>query len=208
MADLPYLLTTKRVRKLFDKIKKAAVPTRFTYEFLKKLGFTSSNDRAFVSMLKKLGFLDQSGVPTERYQNYRHRGGKVLALSITELYSELYTINQNIHEENRDTIKGVISRVTGREEKYVDLMTSTFQSLCDLADFTILEEEVLSEENSQDEVNEETLNTITQQKEAEIPKVSTDQLGFRYNIELHLPATSDISVYNAIFKSLKEHLID
>jgi len=29
----------------------------------------------------------------------------------------------------------------------------------------------------------------------------------RYNIEVHLPATKDIDVYNAIFKSLKEHLI-
>ena len=30
----------------------------------------------------------------------------------------------------------------------------------------------------------------------------------RYNIEIHLPATKDIEVYNAIFKSLREHLIN
>jgi hypothetical protein len=34
------------------------------------------------------------------------------------------------------------------------------------------------------------------------------ELNLRYNIEVHLPATKDIEVYNAIFKSLKEHLID
>jgi hypothetical protein len=29
---------------------------------------------------------------------------------------------------------------------------------------------------------------------------------FHYNIQIHLPVTTDISVYNAIFKSLKDHL--
>ena len=31
--------------------------------------------------------------------------------------------------------------------------------------------------------------------------------GLHYNIQIHLPATKDIEVYNSIFKSLKEHLI-
>ena len=36
----------------------------------------------------------------------------------------------------------------------------------------------------------------------------TNGLGLHYNIQIHLPATKDIEVYNAIFKSLKEHLIE
>lgn len=32
--------------------------------------------------------------------------------------------------------------------------------------------------------------------------------GLNYNIEIHLPATKDIEVFNAIFKSLKEHLLE
>lgn len=30
--------------------------------------------------------------------------------------------------------------------------------------------------------------------------------GLHYNIQIHLPATKDAEVYNAIFKSLREHL--
>jgi len=30
----------------------------------------------------------------------------------------------------------------------------------------------------------------------------------RHNIEVHLPATKDIEVYSAIFKALREHLLD
>jgi hypothetical protein len=32
--------------------------------------------------------------------------------------------------------------------------------------------------------------------------------GLHYNIQIHLPATKDVEVYNAIFKSLKDHLLD
>lgn len=32
-------------------------------------------------------------------------------------------------------------------------------------------------------------------------------LGLHYNIQIHLPATKDVEVYNAIFKSLREHLL-
>ena len=29
---------------------------------------------------------------------------------------------------------------------------------------------------------------------------------FHYNIQIHLPVTTDVTVYNAIFRSLKDHL--
>jgi hypothetical protein len=32
--------------------------------------------------------------------------------------------------------------------------------------------------------------------------------GLHYNIQIHLPATKDVEVYNAIFKSLREHLFN
>jgi hypothetical protein len=32
--------------------------------------------------------------------------------------------------------------------------------------------------------------------------------GLHYNIQIHLPATKDVEVYNAIFKSLRDHLYE
>ncbi len=34
-----------------------------------------------------------------------------------------------------------------------------------------------------------------------------DGLNLSYTINLHLPATSEVAVFNAIFKSLREHLL-
>ena len=52
----------------------------------------------------------------------------------------------------------------------------------------------------------------------ELKKGSTEQpqryvqdgtgASLHYNIQIHLPATKDIEVYNAIFRSLKEHLLE
>lgn len=33
-------------------------------------------------------------------------------------------------------------------------------------------------------------------------------VGLHYHIQIHLPATKDLEVYNAIFKSLKDHLLE
>lgn len=136
-VDVPYLVTNRRLPELFGKIQSAAVPNRLSFEFLKKLGFASSNDRAFPSLLKKLGFVDPSGAPTDRYRTYRNpkEAPAVLAQAIRELYSELFAVDENVHKQSREHVRGVISRVTGMEEKYVNLAASTFRALCDLADF-------------------------------------------------------------------------
>lgn len=36
---------------------------------------------------------------------------------------------------------------------------------------------------------------------------NNDNINLHYNIQIHLPETTNIDVYNAIFESLKRHLI-
>lgn len=217
-ADLPYLMSSKRFPELLDKIQSAAVPERVTFEFLKKLGFASSNDRAYPSLLKRLGFLDQNGVPSERYKEYRHRkqARQVLAAGVREAYAELFNVHETIYKEDRESIKGVVNRVTGREQRYVDLITATFMVLCESADFEPIkvpeiEKKPASQKSEPNDdasgngsVAEKNSSTAQRSLGAREPK----DMSFHYNIEIHLPATTDISVYNAIFKSLRQNLGD
>ena len=153
-SEIPYLVSSKRLGELFSQIQSAAVPDRFTFEFMKKLGFASSNDRALPSLLKKLGFLDASGIPTQRYRIFRSKTEApfVLAEGIRELYSELFSINENIHKESKETIKGAIARVSEAEDRYVSLMTNTFSALCSFANFSTREQ--LQNLNATAQVNE------------------------------------------------------
>ena len=66
-----YVQSYNRTSTLFQKIKDAQAPQQFTNQLLKDWGLTSSNDRAFIPLLKALGFLSSDGVPTKRYSDYR-----------------------------------------------------------------------------------------------------------------------------------------
>ena len=46
-----------QAKAFFDRIREAQAPDKFTVQFLNDLGFTSSNYRAYVPLLKGLGFL-------------------------------------------------------------------------------------------------------------------------------------------------------
>lgn len=55
----PYVNAYGKVSDVFDGIKSASVPPKFTYDFLSTvLGLTSSSYRAMIPLLKKLDFLD------------------------------------------------------------------------------------------------------------------------------------------------------
>ncbi len=199
MADYPYMLSCNKIPFIIEKLQSAAKPEKFTQEFLKQLGFSSSNDRALVPLFKKLDFIMEDGVPTVYYDQLRDKTlyKQVLAQQIKFLYADLFTINTKIYEDSDENIKGAISRVTGENSNLVTRIFSTFKVLCSIADFT-------------QNLPTKTVTNNTEKTEniADIPNVITQKTAsFHYDIQIHLPATTDISVYNAIFKSLKENLL-
>ncbi|MEQ8925487.1 MAG: DUF5343 domain-containing protein [Fulvivirga sp.] len=206
MADsFPYMVANGKISQILDKLKKASEPNKFTHAFLKQLGFASTNDRAIIPLLKKLGFLNDNSTPTEKYKDLRDttRYRFVLGEQIKELYSDLYAINTQIHEANEDEIKGAISRVTGKDETAVNRFYATYKTLTDIAEFDEPSPETESKQEEKTEPKKEQTKKPDQKPSISIPG-SPD---FHYNIQIHLPATTDIAVYNAIFKSIKENLM-
>ncbi len=215
MADsYPYMTSNNKISQILDKIRKAAEPPKFTHSFLVKLGFASTNDRGIIPLLKKLDFLNEDGTPTSYYKELRDgtRYRYVLGEKVRELYSDIYSINTEMHQESEEVVKGAISRVTGKDEKSVHRYYSTYRTLVDIAEFNTNEpeEEEVEENEVEDKAEGESKVKPKDQKlTGEIPfqqnVLKAPQ--FHYNIQIHLPATTDISVYNAIFKSIKENLM-
>lgn len=199
------MVANGKISQILDKLRKAAEPSKFTHSFLTQLGFASTNDRAIIPLLKKLLFLTEDSTPTAKYKDLRDstRFRSVLGEQVKELYSDLYAINTKIHEANEDEIKGAISRVTGKDETSVTRFYATYKTLTDIAEFN---EPIVSAKNNV-ETKPEPLEL--EKKKTEV-KMTTHAIGspdFHYNIQIHLPATTDIAVYNAIFKSIKENLM-
>lgn len=188
--------------KFFQTLREGTAPEKFTQQYLKDIGLGSSNYRILISLLKDLGFLTSDGAPTERYLEYldASRSRQVLGEAVAEAYSDLFTITKNPTKSDRERIAGKFKSSFNLSDLQAERNANTFLALVELSDF------------SQPENAEKPSPQLT--PEPEIPpatlgeKTSGRVIGLKYDIAIHLPATKDIEVYNAIFKSLREHLVD
>ena len=88
------------------------------------------------------------------------------------------------------------------ENQVVSKTLGTFKVLKKIAEFDGKEEEVEEIEKPTQETTDNHLMRIPT-----VNQPTEEGINLSYTINLNLPATTDINVYNAIFKSLKEHLL-
>ena len=103
-----YTVVNGQLPEFFQKIQDGQAPDKFTQQHLKDIGFTSTNHRAFIQILKSLGFLTPDGTPTQRYHEYRNRAvcKKVMGTAIKEAYSDLFVIKEKPTANDKDIIQG------------------------------------------------------------------------------------------------------
>ncbi|MDN5200888.1 DUF5343 domain-containing protein [Fulvivirgaceae bacterium BMA10] len=189
------------LRDFFGKIRDAQAPDKFTQQILKDLGFKSNNHRPFIPLLKSLGFLSSEGTPTQRYNEYRDhsKSKQIMGEAIKEAYSDIFLIKSHPKSGDKDLIQGKFKSYHNTSDNVAKLHTNTLYALLDLAE---LNHENISKSNEKENIIRET------EKEIIKTKLPEGKVGLHYNIQIHLPATKDVEVYNAIFKSLKEHIIE
>lgn len=202
-----YLVTNKNLEALLNAIKTARAPERFTYKFLEDLGFANSNDRLFIGLLKGLGFLDEDAVPTQRYFNFldQSQSGAVLAEGIREAYADLFAVNTQANQLTLDEVKNKLRTLTrgDKSEKVISLMASTFRALSDLADWEAPAPATATPQRIPPEPPEPSATA----PRPELPKASAATIPLHYDIQIHLPESRDPAVYDAIFQSLRKHLL-
>jgi hypothetical protein len=197
------------LEEFFEQLRDAQAPDTLTHQILKDWGYKSNNHRPFIPLLKALGFLSSDGSPTQRYHEYRnHSKSKVImGEALQEAYGDIFLIKSKPGSGDKELVQGKFKSYHNASDNVAKLHTSTFYALLDLAEIstnTAEKEKNKSEKNleKEDEVSDENKPSVMQFKN----QVQAD-LGLHYNIQIHLPATKDVEVYNAIFKSLKDHLL-
>jgi hypothetical protein len=204
-----YTLKPGSIPAYFDAVLDAQAPERFSIKFLENLGFTSTNDRLLVGIMKDLGFLNADSVPQQRYYDFldRTRARLVLADAIRQAFSDLFAVNKKANELSAEDVKNKLRTLyTGKKtDNVIDRIASTFSALCEYADFSqpaaevkpLEEDKAKKKEEPQQKKLDRGIQTIT-------GPVSLDSL--QYHINIVLPETRDQGVYDAIFRSLREHL--
>src|SRR5258708_6105868 len=133
----PYVNAYGGIPLLFKKIKEAAVPPKFTQDFLTtSLGLRSSSFRAMIPLLKKLGFLDPANVPTQAYREFREDSlrGLVVAEKLRDAYQVLFTANEYAYKlEKKELVAKLRSLLgAGEDDSIVPTVASTFLELSKL----------------------------------------------------------------------------
>jgi hypothetical protein len=211
MADqqLPYVTAYGNIDKALERIKTAQTPPRFTQDFLAtKLNLKGGSARPVIPFLKRTGFLGSDGSPTELYKRFRsdaQRGGAAReALAVG--YKPLYEINEYVHDVKDSDLKGIVLQATGLEanSSTVKSIIGSFKALRKHATF-----DAEAEGSASEQVSAGAGASAVADGETVRPDLgpASSQLRLGYTINLNLPATSDIAVFDAIFKSLREHIL-
>jgi hypothetical protein len=213
-----YLITTRNLDAFLKSIQSAKAPERFTNKFLKQLDFTSTNDRLLIGVLKALGFIDDSGAPTQRYFDFLDQGqsARVLAEGIREAYSDLFNVNKNAQTLTIEELKNKLRTLTlgQKSDNVVSLMANTFKALSDLADWktsppakTPPHPPASASAPATEKKPEDPAKTPPPPITVP-PNLDTTNrpLQLHYNIQIHLPESRDAAVFDAIFAALRKHL--
>lgn len=194
----------------FDAMLDAQPPERFSQKFLENLGFTSSNDRLFISVVKELGFINQDGKPQQRYFEFldRSQSRKVIAEAVREMFEDLFAVNKSANTLSVEDVTNKLRTLYAgqKSDTVIDRVAKTFKSLCEYADFTGATK-IKTQEIKTPPTQANTPETPPH-NERPIPSVTSavalDSL--QYHINIVLPESRDQAVYDAIFKSLRDHL--
>lgn len=210
-SEVPYMPSVTNLSKILDAIQRAGAPDAFGLDFLKDLGFTSSNDRAAIKLLKFLGLLETSGKPTTAYKEFmdQNRAKTVLAVRLRKAYDDLFLSDKEAQGQSVDKLKGWFKTKTGAGDAVAKKMATTFKSLATYADFSqagAAAVEPSAPPPSTPQSGPEALGDTVIPKGDKTPRGIPPGLGFVYRIEIHLPDTTNIETYRSIFRAIREEL--
>ncbi|HEX2160278.1 MAG TPA: DUF5343 domain-containing protein [Thermoleophilaceae bacterium] len=204
-------MTARNVEPLFNALRNAKAPPKFTQRFLEELDFKSTNDRLYINVFKAIGLLSEDGSPTARYFEFmdQTQSRRVLAEALEEAYADLFQVRRDAQNMERQELRGKIKTLTQGQvsDNVVDKMAMTFLALAEQADFD-------APRPNQTEATEEA-EISAPDDQRDVPPIDLGGSsagaiklgGFVYNVELHLPDSRDPAVYEALFRALKTHLL-
>jgi uncharacterized protein DUF5343 len=198
---LPYMTSPGTLTKILAKIQAASTPDRLTQDYLRDtLGFRGGSAMQFLPLAKRVGLLGDDGRPTDLYRSFRNpeesHGAMLRALQ--HGYAPLFERRENAHQLDRTALQGLVMEATGlaKDSAVVPAILGTFSALQKLAAGAVPDAPPSGQQL------EPALSPLAPRS----TRSGSLQLG--YTIFLSLPNTSDITVFNAIFRSLREHLLE
>ena len=201
-GNLPYSTSPGTFKKSLESLIQAERPDRFSGDFMSTvLKVSGGSARPIPPMLKKMQFLSSDGSPTELYSKFKTDSGRGFAAfeGLKNAFSEIFRRNEFAHKATEAEIKDIIVEITGlkKSDNIVRLISQTFEAIRSfVGEVAISPPDV---QKGKKDIKDEAGSRDNPARKSDI--------GLSYQINIILPETENIAVFNAIFKSLRENLL-
>jgi hypothetical protein len=205
-GNLAYTVYPNALKKALDGMIAAERPDKFSSDFLGTiLKITGGSARPIGPMLKKMQFISSDGTPTELYSKFKSdtARGQAALDGLRNAYGEMFKRNEFIHRADSGAVKDLIVEITGlnKSDNIVRLIFQTFDVLRGFADKGAVP-------------SADTVSGATREVGDDISghdaigfQSGSRNIGLSYHINVVLPETENIAVFNAIFRSLRDNLL-
>lgn len=201
-GGIPYTVGTGTFKKALEGIITAERPDKFTRNYMETiLNLRGGAAQSVPPLLKKMQFLASDGSPTPLYSKFKTEGGRSQAAfeGLRNAFGELFKRNEYVYRADESVIKDSLVEITGlkRNDPIIRLMYTTFD---------VIKSFVNTDPTRNQDINIEDSGSTTEQTplKHEPQKI---KLGLSYQINIVLPETENVAVFNAIFKSLRDNLL-
>jgi hypothetical protein len=200
-----YLTSVKNLEGILNAIRSAQAPYKFTRAFLETLEFKTNADRLIIGVLKSLGFLDEGGRPTQRYFEYldRTQSERLMADAIRDAYADLFSVNIKANEMSKQDVISKLKMLSQGKisESVLTKMAMTFTALVKHGDFSSAGKRKADEEPKPPKEDQDPPSKQPNDEKR------LNQGGLVYKVQIVLPESRDDAVYDALFQSLRKHLL-
>lgn len=204
-GNLPYSVYPNSIKKALEGIISAERPDKFSSDFMSTvLKITGGSGRPVGPLLKKMQFISSDGTPTDLYSKFKSESarGQAALDGLRNAYGEMFRRNEFVHRAEQNAVKDLIVEITGlnKSDNIVRLIAQTFEIIRGFADKSGNPSTDKATVGSNDFVEEDGAGGRRRGLESGL-------LGLSYHINVVLPETENIAVFNAIFRSLRENLL-
>lgn len=204
-GGIPYSTSPGVLKRALELIIPAERPDKFGTNYLATiLKLTGGAARAVPPFLKKMQFIGSDGTPTILYSKFKTDGGRSQAAydGLKNAFGELFKRNEYIHKADEATVKDVMVEITGlkKTDPIIRLMYSSFEAVRGFISGDVSSSHSVEKQENENEVDGQETSSNNNQN-------TTPNLGLSYQINIVLPETDNIAVFNAIFKSLRDNLL-
>lgn len=191
----PYTSAPADLKRLLQLIPQKPKPPKLVTSTVQTWGIKNSGVSPTINVLKEIGLLDPSGVPTADYAAYMASGtgGLALGKKIKERYSELFALQTNPENASNDELRNFFNIHSGGAEKTIDYQVKTFKALAEFASF----DGTYVSEAAPSAVGASPARTAT--------SVAAPQIHF--DLHIHLPEGKNHSEYESIIRAISDHIV-